>query len=101
MIKKLNYITSILLVFVFLAPSIVKLEHHHEHFVCNAKSDKHYHNFHEKCKICFFDFSVFSLDVKKNNIKNEQPSDRYSENYHFNCFSLLPKYSFLLRAPPL
>ena len=101
MIKKLHYISSILLVLVFLAPSIVKLEHHHEHFICKAKNEKHYHNNHVKCEICLFDFSFFSSDIKYVNLENEQPSDQYCNNYRFNYSSILSKYSFLLRAPPL
>ncbi len=101
MIKKLNHITYILLVFVFLAPSIVKMEHHHKHFICKAKNEKHYHNYHEKCEICIFDFSFFSSEIKNVNLENEQPSDQYCNNYRFSSSSILSKYSFLLRAPPL
>src|ERR1035437_6984578 len=39
MVKKLKNIISLLLLLVFLLPTIVKLGHqHHEHFVCNAGS---------------------------------------------------------------
>ncbi len=100
MIRKFNNITSLLLLLVFLLPSIVKLEHHHEHVECNAKNEKHKHVFHEKCAVCNFEFSVFSSDLKKIVLTKEQPVAKYCNNYRSVNYSTFSKYSFLLRAPP-
>ena len=100
MIRKFKNIASLLLLLVFLLPSIVKLEHHHEHFECKAKNEKHYHVLHEKCAVCNFEFSVFSSDFENIVLSKEQPLDKYCNNYKSVNYSTLPKYSFLLRAPP-
>jgi ribosomal protein L37E len=91
---------SFILLLVFLSPSIVKLEHHHEHIECKAKDAKHYHASHEKCAICSFEFSVFSSDFENIHASKEQPADNFRINYRFAHFSTLSDYSFLLRAPP-
>jgi len=100
MIRKFKNIASLLLLLVFLLPSIVKLEHHHEHFECKAKNEKHYHVLHEKCAVCNFEFSVFSSDFENIVLSKEQPLDKYCNNYKSVNYSTLSKYSFLLRAPP-
>jgi hypothetical protein len=101
LIKKLNKISSLLLLVVFLLPSIVKLEHHHEHFHCDAKGEKHYHVHHEKCAICSFEFSVFLSGFSDIVFTKENPFDNYCNNYNSVYFSNLSQYSFLLRAPPI
>jgi hypothetical protein len=98
--RKFKNITSLLLLLVFILPSIVKLEHHHEHFECKAKNEKHYHVFHEKCAVCNFEFSVFSSDFKNIVLPKEQPVAQYCNNYSSVNYSTLSKHSFLLRAPP-
>ena len=100
MIKKLKNIFSLLLLVVLFAPSIVKLGHHHEKFFCNAKSEKHFHNAHEKCIACNFEFSVFLTE--KNNIvpaKNEL-IDSYKDFFKSSQCNNLSNYSFKLRGPP-
>jgi hypothetical protein len=101
MIRKFKNIASLLLLLVFLLPSIVKLEHHHEHFECKAKNEKHLHVFHEKCAVCNFEFSVFSSDFENIVFQKEQPVAKYCNNYRSVNYSTLSKYSFLLRAPPI
>lgn len=85
---------------VFLLPSIVKLEHHHKHFICNAKNEKHYHEFHARCGICNFEFSVFSAETKNTDLQKEHPLDNYCNNYCSEYYSNHSTFSFLLRAPP-
>ncbi len=100
MIRKFKNIASFFLLLVFISPTIVKLEHHHEHFECNAKNEKHFHEFHEKCAVCSFEFSVFSSDFENIVLQKEQPIAKYCNNYRsVNCSSH-SRYSFLLRAPP-
>jgi len=97
---KLKNIASLLLLVVFLFPSFVKLEHHHDHFNCNVKNEKHYHEFHHSCSICSFEFSVFSSESDNISIACDKPKDNYNNNYSSRFYSNLSQFSFLLRAPP-
>ena len=40
---RLKQFSALLLLFAFLLPSLVKMEHQHDHFVCMAKEQKHLH----------------------------------------------------------
>lgn len=85
---------------VFLWPSVVKLEHHHdhceEHSCCGASVEKE----HEKCEICTFEFSVFT----------DEAEDPIFADERILTVGLVPNlvrkcadhdgYIFLLRAPP-
>lgn len=101
MIRKFKNITSLLLLLVFLLPSIVKLEHHHEHFEGKAINEKHYHVLHDKCVICNFEFSVFLSDIGDIDFQKEGLLEYFCNNYDSVYFSNLSQFSFLLRAPPL
>ena len=101
MIKRLKNITSLLLVLVLFVPSIIKLIHHHEHFVFKDKNEKHYYKLHEKCEVCLFNFSIFSSETINIDFKKEQVLDNYCNHYVFKCFASLSQFSFLLRAPPI
>lgn len=100
MIRKFKNIISLFLLLVFILPSIIKLEHHHEQFECKAKNEKHFHEYHEKCAVCSFEFSVFSSGYKNFILPKEQPVAKYCNNYRSVHYSSLSKYSFSLRAPP-
>jgi hypothetical protein len=100
MTGKFKNIASFLLLLVFLSPSIVKLEHHHEHFACKARDAEHCHVLHEKCAVCSFEFSVFSSDFENIHASKAQPAGNFRISYRFAYFSTLSNYSFLLRAPP-
>ena len=100
MFKYKKNIVFLFLLLVFILPSIVKLEHHHEHFEYKAKNEKQNHLFNEKCAVCNFEFSVFSSDLKKIVLTKEQPVAKYCNNYRSVNYSTFSKYSFLLRAPP-
>lgn len=101
MTQKFKNIFSIILVLALLTPSVVKLEHHHKHFFCNAKNEKHFHELHEKCPVCSFEYSVFIPE--KNNYSSTRAvliGTRAIDFY--SCFySNSARYSFLLRAPPV
>ena len=88
------------MVVILFIPSIAKLEHHHDHFNCNAKNEKHYHEFHHSCSICSFEFSVFTSDNDSIAIAKEKLQDCFSNNYQFKSYSNLSKFSISLRAPP-
>jgi hypothetical protein len=99
--KKIKNITALLFLFVFLLPSVVKIEHHHKHVLNISAGEKHQQAFREKCSICDFEFSVFIDIVKNNDCQKKNPSDNYSNNYNSRYNSNISQFSFLLRAPPL
>jgi hypothetical protein len=101
MTGKLKKITSSLLLLVFLLPSIVKLEHRHDNFVCKTINEKHYHSLHERCVICNFEFSVFLSRSGNIDLQKENPLDNYSNNYNSLYYSNLSQFPFSLRGPPV
>jgi hypothetical protein len=100
MVKKLKNVGFILLALLILAPTIVKLGHHHQEFHCNAKNVKHFHSYHQNCEICQFDFSVFTSEDSNLVPEKEKYQDSFNNQYSFTFFSNQSKFSFLLRAPP-
>jgi hypothetical protein len=88
-----------------MTPMAVKLLdglfHHHDHFHCTAKNEKHFHEHHKKCPIPSFELSFFS--VKKHIQTTQKHFYRLERNINYNfvirCNN--SKYSFLLRAPPI
>ncbi|MFA9389036.1 MAG: hypothetical protein ACERKD_04485 [Prolixibacteraceae bacterium] len=101
MIKKYKIIVAVFLMVVFLMPNIIKLEHHHDTFVCKAKAEKHFHDHHKKCAVCAYEFSIFSNDFVPIVLSLEQTSFPYFNWYPSLHFLRITDYSFLLRAPPL
>jgi hypothetical protein len=101
MIRRFRNITSLLLLLVFLLPSIIKLEHHHEHFEYQAKNEKHCPSLHERCVICNFEFSVFLSGSENIDLQKEKPLDNYSINYNSLYYYNLSPFSFSLRGPPV
>jgi len=105
MIRKIKNIISISLVFILLTPMSVKFFdgffHHHDHFICTAKHEHHFHEHHKKCPIPGFEFSLYSL----NKIILETQKTFYCVGVNINNTSKYcnskSKYSFLLRAPPV
>ena len=98
-----NFKNSIiyLVLLVFLLPTIVKLEHHHEHFICTAKNEKHFHVAVGKCEICNFEFSISISGIENSDLQIEIPVDRYTNSYNFLYSLKSSQYSFFLRAPPI
>ena len=82
-------------------PSIIKIEHHHHHFDEPIVSGKYFHQVHEKCAVCSFEYSVFlSEDINIISSKTELLIDSYNNCYIPFYYSDLSNYSFSLRAPP-
>jgi Ca2+/H+ antiporter len=100
MTRKIKIITSILLLLVFILPTVVKLEHHHKHFVSDFKNEKRIPVFHDNCPICNFEFSVFLSRSENVDLQKENPSDNYFNNYDTQFYSNLSQFSFSLRSPP-
>lgn len=98
--KKFKNITSLLFLFIFLLPSVVKLEHHHQSFANNIKNEKKSQVLYAECSICNFEFFVFLSSTGYINLLNEIPLADYYNNYYYLYYSNLSQYSYLLRAPP-
>lgn len=100
MARKINKITSLLLLLVFILPTVAKLEHHHKHFVPDFKNEKHIPFFQNKCPICDFEFSIFLFLSENGDLQKQSPVDNYSNNYSRQYYSNLSQFSFSLRSPP-
>jgi hypothetical protein len=101
MIRKLKNIISLLLLLVFLLPTVVKLEHHHKYDVSDSKNEKHSFVFHDNCPICNFEFSVFLTSIDNIHYQKDKHFDNYINNYNSRYNSNFSQFSFSLRAPPL
>ncbi len=99
-------ITAGMLVVLFLSPLVIKTLHlfleEHEHFVCTAKHENHFHKNHSKedliCKITLQEFSAdlfFRLPPDKKPFFTELPVTTEKQYRH----KIIPFIS--LRAPPL
>lgn len=97
----LKKILALILLALFLTPTVVKVEHHHEHFVCSAKNEKHLHLYRDKCPVCSFEFSIFSFSGDKEAVTRTQYSDAWLNTYQPADFPVFLNFSFSLRAPPL
>jgi len=104
MTKKFKFFISVALVLVFLTPMTVKLFdglfHHHDHFHCTAKNEKHFHEHHEKCLIPGLELSFFSTEKQIQAIQKHSFFVEIHDLYNFVYYCNHLKYSFLLRAPP-
>jgi hypothetical protein len=100
MSRKFKNIASIILLLIFLLPSVIKLGHHHEHFVYDSKSEKNSPVLYGVCGICNFEFFVFLSDLGDIDLQNETPLADYCNNYNCLYYSNPSQYSYLLRAPP-
>jgi hypothetical protein len=89
------------MVFTLMAPSVIKMEHHHDHFTCRAKNEKHYHRNHEVCAICSFEFSLFSANHYYPSVSRNGYTDGFIDCINPSFFSCDSRYTVLLRAPPL
>jgi len=102
MIYRFKHIFSIVLLLVFLTPIAVQLFHNkHNHLHFEIKKEKQINLKHEKCKICNFNFSIFS--------KKHEPTTFHKISVIFSIKNIyksifLIKSSFInysLRAPPI
>ncbi len=105
MAGKVRNIISVLLVTVLLSPMLIKLFdgllHHHDHFVCSAKTEKHFHKHHEECRIASFELSFFSADKQPLLTEGHSPSVEINDLYRFLYIPKNPGDLFSLRAPPV
>jgi hypothetical protein len=105
MVRRIKNTISVSMVIIFLMPMTIKLLdglfHQHDHFICTAKHEHHFHEHHDKCPIPGFEFSLYSL----NKIILETQKTFYQDgliiSYISNYCNSKSKYPFLLRAPPV
>ncbi len=95
--------TALLLVFILLTPSAVKFTHafnHHEHDVCEGKSDTHFHTVDVEC-----DFYKFKLNTTYyNEVADVQQEEllisRLTETEHYFFLYNHQQLTSYLRGPP-
>jgi hypothetical protein len=100
MLRSIRHIIAISLLTVFLLPSVIKTEHHHEHFVCHHGGETHLHEYHEKCLVCKFEFSLYTTRVCEDQDAHHEYSDSYANNYCTEAYQSHPEFDYSLRAPP-
>ena len=98
--KLYRHISSVVLALLFLTPTLVKMEHHHEHFVCHATDEKHLHEQHERCGVCNFEFSLLEDVTVFFFTSQSQPSLPEFRAVYDSFAKQTLRYSFMLRAPP-
>ncbi len=81
-------------------PSIIKIEHHHNHSEPANNSEFSYNKYHDKCLICNFEFSVFLQLDEEVYFEEEDHPEYYLNDYNSKHFENLSQFNFLLRAPP-
>lgn len=98
--KKFKNTISLLFLFVFLFPGIIKLEHRHKDVNQSVSGGLSIRDYHKRCVICNLEFSVFISSDKINENQKSIFSERYLNSYHSGFFTNTPQFSFSLRAPP-
>lgn len=98
--KHIRSVLSLMMAIIFMMPLLVKMEHHHDPFVCHADSEKHLHEHHDDCAICHFEFSLFNRpDDTILPAKAIRLCSQVAEAYQ----SFVPSgtaHTFFLRGPP-
>jgi hypothetical protein len=97
---KLKHIAPLFFLWVFLYPTVVKFEHHHEHKHHDRIKGVALKSYEGKCEICKFEFSVFTPDSNQVELPRLKPTDRYVEFYTSPDKIASADFTFLLRAPP-
>jgi hypothetical protein len=84
----------------FLIPSVVKIEHRHEHGIPKGNTELPSGEYHDNCVICNFEFSVFLSFNDEVYFEENEHLIRFINDYSSIHFQNLSQYNFLLRAPP-
>ena len=100
MTRRINIIIPVLLLLVFVLPTVVKLEHHHKYLVPDYKTERPIPKFIDHCPICNFEFYFFLSGSENSDLLKEEPVDNYFDNYYGGFYSNLSHFSFSLRSPP-
>jgi hypothetical protein len=97
---KFKKLIALFLLFAFLLPNLVKIEHQHNHFACQAKEQKHLHKNEAKCEVCKFEFSIFSSHFISYKLESLQALFAYTKHYNSSFCFTRPSGIYQLRAPP-
>jgi hypothetical protein len=101
MTKLKKQILSFLLIGIFLIPGLAKTFHHHkDHFHCDAKTENHFHNHHDKCLICATEFSFFYNDHVPIYSTEERPANDQVIPFHSEYCEDIPQGDLFARPPP-
>jgi hypothetical protein len=96
-----KHIVSIILVVILLMPAVIQIEHHHDHHYNHDQKEKSTTFFNQKCIICDLQFPTFiNKDFVLFSISFDYIELRANLHTPFQYLNN-PKYSFLLRAPPV
>ena len=99
--RKMKVIASVVLLIVFLIPSIAKIQHHHQYSSYNAINEKPAACIRDNCPICNFEFSVFIPSISNIEFQSNIYSDKFINHYNSSNNSRIPGYAFSLRGPPV
>lgn len=98
-LKNKNIVFVILLIAV-LFPTVTKLLHSSEHFICSSKDSNHFHKEHQECLVCIFQITSSDTEFSSGNtikfIQQELICNNSTINFYFDNFYNLSQ----LRAPP-
>ncbi len=101
---KLKNIIVIILTFSLLFINSIKLIdllfHNHDNFHCTAKNERHFHNYHEQCKIQNLELPILSIQNSLQFEKNKSLVGKVDDIYKFIHYFNNSKFTFSLRAPP-
>lgn len=104
MTGKIRNTASILLLVILMLPLAIKvadgLFHEHDHFVCQAKHEHHFHEDHQICPVCSYEFPLYLSEKPVLLFTHAKFIDTYLNAYQSACFSCPDNYLFCLRAPP-
>lgn len=74
--------------------------HDHHDFACNIQDKSCFHQYHEKCLIHSFEFSLLLLKASIKSFNVNFYFDCYHIHYRSRSFSEQLNHSLLFRAPP-
>lgn len=104
MTKTFKHLLSILLAVLFLTPMTIQLFdgvfHHHDHNIFSTNPKQNIHEYHEKCPIPGYEFSIFEIQKQVLNTQKISYGHPVSFSFISNFRPNNSDYSFLLRAPP-
>lgn len=97
---KFKKIISLILLMVFLLPTIIKAEHHHTYNIIHKKDEKQGPVFKENCAICNFALPAFIPDKENIDLLIEDLLIGYINNYQSPSLFNHTQITFSLRGPP-
>jgi hypothetical protein len=91
---------ALLILFIFMVPTIIKDLHHHEHSGSNDVNKINVHEYQHRCVICNFEFSIYTQSEEKSTSSLTIINGRYINIDVSAVFIPRPVFPYSLRAPP-